>query len=212
MEVIPAINCATKECAEQKLNEIRSMRAAWAHIDITDGSFSKTPTWHDAEVYARAEILLEVHLMVTHPELILDEWLAAGVKRVIVHVESFLGREEGVLRAISTKCKAHGAELMLSENPNTAVQELFGYAGSVDSFQFLAVAPGPSGQEFDERIIKKIEMLREKMPNVMIEVDGGINAEVAVRVRDTGANIVVAASFIFGNSDPHAAFRALQNL
>ena len=212
MEVIPAINCATKECAVQKLNEIRNMGATWAHIDVTDGSFSKTPTWHGADVYANSGLLLEVHLMVSHPELVLDEWLAAGVKRVIVHVESLLSRDEKIVRMISAKCKEHGAELMLSENPNTAAQELLGFAGSVDSFQLLAVLPGPSGQEFDLRVIKKIEFLKEQLPNVMIEIDGGVNADIAARLRAAGADVIVAASFIFGNDNPQSAFHTLKNI
>ncbi|MEK7089681.1 MAG: hypothetical protein AAB920_02570, partial [Patescibacteria group bacterium] len=162
--------------------------------------------------YKDSGMLLEVHLMVTNPELVIDEWLAVGAKRIIVHVESFAGRDASILREISVKCKHNGAELMLSENPNTAVEELFGYMESVDSFHLLAVTPGPSGQEFDERIIKKIEVLREKMPNVIIEIDGGVNKDVAIRARNAGADVVVVALYIFGSDDPGDAFRELESI
>jgi ribulose-phosphate 3-epimerase len=76
----------------------------------------------------------------------------------------------------------------------------------------LAVTPGPSGQAFDERIIKKIEVLSEKMPNVLIEVDGGINKDIAIRVRDAGADIIVAASYVFGSDDPGDTFRELKSI
>lgn len=212
MQTIPAINCATKECVEEKLHAIKEMGAAWAHVDITDGAFSKTATWHNADTYKDAGVLLEVHLMVTNPERVVDEWLAVHAKRIIVHVESFVGRDASVLREISAKCKHAAAELMLSENPDTAVEELFGFMESVDSFQLLAVTPGPSGQAFDERIIKKIEMLNEKMPNVIIEIDGGVNKEVAVRARNAGADIIVAASHIWGSDDPRETFHELEKV
>ncbi len=212
MHTIPVINCATRECAEEKLRKIQEIGAPWAHIDITDGKFSKTATWHDANTYKDGGVLLEVHLMVTHPELVVDEWLAVRAKRIIVHVESFAGRDANILHEISMKCKKNGTELMLSQNPDTRVEKFFEHAGSVDSFQLLAVQPGPSGQGFEERIIKKIEILHEKMPNVIIEFDGGVNKEVAVRVRNAGADIVIASSYIWGSVNPRIAFATLSGI
>lgn len=212
MHTIPVINCATRECAQQKLVAIKEMGAMWAHIDITDGKFSKMATWHDANTYKDGGLLLEVHLMVAHPELIVGEWLAIHAKRIIVHIESFKGKDVKTIHEISMKCKKNGTELMLSENLDTAVEELLEYAGSVDSFQLLAVQPGPSGQGFDERIIKKIETLHEKMPNVIIEIDGGINKEVAVRVHNAGADIVTTSSYIWGSDNPINALHTLENV
>ncbi|MCX6788702.1 MAG: hypothetical protein WCO21_03120 [bacterium] len=212
MEAIPAINCSTKECVQEKFTEIRGLGAVWAHVDITDGNFSSTVTCNDVNEYKYSRLFLEIHLMVKNPELIIDEWLSIGAKRIIVHVESFIGRDDEVIREISTKCKKNGAELMLSENPDTAVEELFAHAGAVDSFQLLAVNPGPSGQGFDEGTIGKIKKLREKMPNSLIEVDGGITPDIAMRAMHAGADVVVSASYIFGSKDPQAAFNALKIL
>ena len=211
MEIIPAINCATKECAANKVNEVRALGVRWAHVDITDGAFSATPTWHDAITYANAGILIEVHLMVMRPELIIDEWLEAGARRIIVHVESLAGKEGDLFLKIVEKCKEHGAELALSENPDTSAEELVRYADHVNMVHLLAVNPGPSGQHFDRRIIEKIKTIHAKFPDMPIEIDGGVNPEVARAAREAGATHAAAASFIFESADVKASWEALKN-
>jgi ribulose-phosphate 3-epimerase len=98
---------------------------------------------------------------------------------------------------------------MLATNPDTPAEELIPYLDSVYQFQFLAVKPGFSGQEFDERIVEKVKFLRERSSDVVIEVDGGINVETAKLVRRAGADIVVSASYIFSNKDPLRAYKNL---
>ncbi len=208
---IPAINCSTKECAEVRLRAAHALGARWVHIDVTDGVFSTGVTWNDAETFAHTGMNVEVHFMVKNPERVIERWLTAGVKRVIVHVESLMSRNEDAFFEMYRLCDAHGAMLMLSMGPDTSVEEFFPYLETVKGFQFLAVAPGFSGQLFDERTIEKIKTLRNKMPDAFIEVDGGVNADVASHVRLAGANAVSSASFIWGSEDPAAALASLQN-
>ncbi len=208
--VIPAINCAEEACVRRTLEMVRALRAAWAHVDITDGIFSTNPTWNDTAAYRNAGLKLEVHFMVARPEHILDAWLAAGAARVIVHVESLMGRSQDIFFELMRACNARGVEFMLSENPDTAVEELYPYLETVSAFQLLAVTPGLSGQSFDERVIAKIKTLRSKAPYAAIEIDGGVNPMVAARVRAAGADIVSAASYIWESEDRAAAFRTLE--
>ncbi len=209
MEVIPAINCATRECAMNRIREIKELGARWAHVDITDGTFSKTPTWHDAVTYADAGISIEVHLMVARPELVVDEWLSAGARRIIIHIESLRGKDRGVFLSIVEKCDAHGATFALSLNPETSVEELMPYIESLAMVHLLAVNPGPSGQQFDERIIGKIKTVHAQFPSMAIEIDGGVNPDVLRRAKEAGATHAVAASYIFESADMRSAFKAL---
>lgn len=194
-----------------RLTAARALGAQWVHVDVTDGVFSSAATWSDSETYKNAGVHVEVHLMVTKPETIIENWLKAGAKRVIVHVESLMGRSEDVFFELSRLCKQYGATLMLSENPQTSVEEFYPYLETVHAFQFLAVAPGFSGQSFDEATLQKIAALRGKAKTAFIEVDGGVNASVAARVRAAGANAVSSASFIWESEDPIAALSALLN-
>lgn len=211
MEIIPAINCATKECAMNKVNEVETLGARWAHVDITDGKFSATPTWHDAITYANAGISIEVHLMVMRPELVIDEWLEAGARRIIVHVESLAGKGKGVFLDMAEKCKTHGAELALSENPDTSVGEVVEYIEHITMVHLLAVSPGPSGQSFDERILEKIKIVHAQFPNMAIEIDGGVNPEVVRAAREAGATHAAAASYIFESADAKGSLEALRS-
>ncbi len=78
--------------------------------------------------------------------------------------------------------------------------------------QFLAVTPGFSGQKFQENVLEKIRTLRARDPRVIIEVDGGITLDVARRVKEAGANVLVSSSYIWNSSNPKEAFRALQEV
>ncbi len=193
-----------------RIREIQELGARWAHVDITDGTFSKTPTWHDAVTYANAGISIEVHLMVARPELVVDEWLGAGARRIIIHVESLRGRDGGAFSSIAEKCNAHGAVLALSLNPETSVEELAPYIESLAMVHLLAVNPGPSGQQFDERIIGKIKNVRAQFPSIAIEIDGGVNPHVLRMAKEAGATHAVVASYIFESADMRSAFEALR--
>ncbi len=193
-----------------RIREIKKLGARWAHVDITDGIFSKTPTWHDAVTYANAGIFIEVHLMVVRPELVVDEWLEAGARRIIIHAESLRGKDKSVFSSIVEKCNAYGAALALSLNPETSVEELTPYIKSLAMVHLLAVNPGPSGQQFDERIIGKIKTVHAQFSSMAIEIDGGVNPDVLRTAKEVGATHAVVASYIFESADMKSAFEALR--
>jgi ribulose-phosphate 3-epimerase len=212
MEVIPAINCEKEECVKMRFEIARSFSCEWLHIDVSDGVFANSHTWNHPETFLHAPAKLEVHLMVTNPEDVVEEWLKVGTKRIIVHAESFKNKKESVFLDMLALCKRFGAELVLSINPETKIETLFPYKDIVSSFQLLAVSPGLSGQEFDVAIISKIKMLREKIPGVIIEIDGGVNPIIAQQVADAGATRISVASYIFKSDNPAQAYTTLQQI
>jgi ribulose-phosphate 3-epimerase len=217
MNVIPVINCADKVCAEKKLAVVKTFlpEGELLHLDVTDGIFSAHKTWSDPFAWASlaSPFPLEVHLMVEQPEEHADNWLTAGAKRLVVHIETITPAS---LEHLIVIAESHRGEIMLSSNPETDPEAMTPFidhaAGRINAFQVLAVHPGAAGQPFMPSTLQKISLLRQAMPNAIIEVDGGMNPETVAAVKAAGADTVVSSSYIFNATDPKLAYQALKNL
>jgi len=210
MHVIPAINEMDFSDIKKKINIAEEFGAEWVHIDVTDGLFTKNFLWNDPR-QLRGEISefklnIEIHLMVQNPDGTIQEWLEAGAKRIIVHIEAVKNVDQ-----LEEVCEKYGAELVLAANPDTSVEHLLQYP-YVESFLILAVIPGVAGQKFQESQLDKISALRSKLPDAKIEVDGGVNLENISRIRQAGADRLAAASAIWGSGDPKAAYAELSSI
>lgn len=177
---------------------------------MSDGVFTASPTWNNLEEFSflTSELPMlhfEVHLMAVNPEQAIEGWLKNGAERVIVHLEAMSNPH-----LILEKVKEADGEVMLAINPGTSADGLLPYLNSFSAFQILAVPPGPSNQKFDERALEKIKFLRERAPNAIIEVDGGINPETAKLAKEARANILVSTSYIMDSPDPASAFQRLE--
>jgi len=208
MEVIPVINCLDEECAIKKLHEAEKF-SDWIHLDVADGRFTFNKTWGTPKAWAalRAKVNLEAHLMVEEPENCVDDWISAGAKRLIIHLETT--SKEGVEKIIAT-AKKRGAEVMLAINPETPLRNLEPYIKDVSRYHLLAVHPGLPGQKFLPTVLEKVKILRQELPDAKIEIDGGINPEVVRAVKAAGADIVVSGTYIFGGEDSKAKFEELK--
>lgn len=213
MEVIPVINCDTREYAVDRLRKAREF-SEWVHVDIGNGKFASIVSWGSPEEWQKllAEeefkgLNIEFHLMVESPEMVLDSWLRTGAKRVIIHLETMT---DSVY--ILEKCKNYGVEAVLSIGPKTEVERLLAHEHDFQRFQVLAVFPGLQGQKFQEDALEKIKFIREHIPSAIIEVDGGMNLETAKMVKEAGSDIVVSSSYIFGSSNPVESYTKLKNV
>lgn len=219
--IIPGINCRDFETAAVQAKKISEF-SEWAHIDVGDGVFTPNVTWSNLEEFSHLASELpmlhfEVHLMVVNPEKVIEGWLKNGAERAIVHLEAMSDPHQ--ILAVAPKYGSpttidtiDGRQVMLAINPGTSAEMLAPYINSFSSFQILAVSPGPSGQEFNESVLEKIKFLRERAPNAIIEVDGGINPETARLAKEAGANILVSTSYIMNNPDPKGAYEELQRI
>lgn len=226
MEVRPSINCSDFACVSHYLLEAGKFLAAedWVHFDIADARFTYNKTWNNPSEIARLFIAhpelkfqFEVHLMTEEPEAYMKEWVRAGVKRVIVHIEALVDPKyrgkpidpKVAIASVFNEAAKGGAEVMLSSRPETNLENFKEYLEYFASFQVLSVMPGPSGQKFLPMAVEKIKFLRAQFPSAKIEVDGGINLETARLVKEVGADSVVAGNYIFGSSDFRGAYREL---
>lgn len=204
--IIPSINVLTFPEIQERIKQVEPY-VSWCHLDVTDGVFSEHPTWRNPNNLSllTTSLNVEVHLMVQEPEKHIDQWLVKPVKRVIVHMEASKD-----IDMIINHCKTAGIECGLAIRPDTLWNVLMPWAKKVDIIQLLAVNPGPSGQLMSEEIIDKITHLHAWCRECIIEVDGGINRETAVRAREAGANILVSSAYIFSHADIGAAIEELK--
>lgn len=206
VEIIPSINVRTFEEVRERIKKVEPY-VNWAHLDITDGVFSKHPTWNEPQDLLNFEtkLNLEVHLMVENPEKVLEQWLVGRIKRVIVHLEATKN-----LDLIIQKCHEAGVQIGLALNPETPWQKASPWFKKVDTILMLEVHPGPSGQPVAEDAFEKVASIHESCPECIIEFDGGVNPETAQKAREAGASILIAGNYIFGSRDTKQAIEILR--
>lgn len=212
MTVIPAINETSFTEVGKKIIRAADFGAEIVHLDVSDGKFTPNKLWNNPSDLLSVKsqlshVSVEVHLMVSNPDEAIGDWIDVGAKRIIVHVESAKD-----LAAMKKKCAHFGAELLLAADPDTSADRLLEKKDLVDGFLVLAVRPGKAGQVFGENQLEKIKLLRQGAPDAKIEVDGGVNLENAAKLKDAGADILVSASTIWGNSDPAGIYKKLQSI
>ena len=226
MQVIPAINCLDMPCVSEKLLKAKSFlpKDGWIHIDVADARFTYNKTWGNPkelmalfEVHPELEFNTEIHLMVEEPEAVIKEWIASGAKRILVHLEALIDprfrkqkfNPDKIIEDIVELCRKEGIQLMLSTNPETPIGFLERYINLFSFFQVLAVRPGLAGQKFLSVAIDKIRFIRHSKRDAIIEVDGGINLETGRLCREAGADILVAANYIFDAKKPEVTYGEL---
>ena len=212
MQTIPAINETSFSEVAKKMKAAATFGTDWIHLDVADGKFTGNTLWNNPADLSGAKgqlshISVEVHLMMENPDDVFEDWIDAGAKRVIVHLESVKDIEMMI-----EKCELLDAELFLAISPDTAVEKLFEYENRSDGFLILAVTPGKAGQEFRDGQLEKIRILRRRFPDATLEVDGGVNYATAKKIKDAGADILVSASAIWGSENPKNAYLGLLNI
>jgi len=182
------------------------------HVDVMDGHFVPNITMGPPIVRAVKRVAtrpLDVHLMIEHPDLYIEEFVRAGASMVSVHVETVPH-----LHRTLTYIRSLGAQAGAVLNPSTPAMALEAIAASLDFVVVMSVNPGFGGQTFIPQSLDKIRRVRAVLSaagsSAPIEIDGGVDASNIEAIAAAGASIFVAGQAIFGTSDPEAATRALR--
>lgn len=216
VEIIPSINVSDFDELKARIKKVEPYAVGpdkgeirWAHLDVSDGVFTKHVSWHEPKdlVGFKTKLKLEVHLMIDKPEETIDEWLLKSVNRIIFHQEATKSHQ-----LLIDKIHEAKKEAGIAIKSDTPWLKLFPYINKADMFQLLAVNPGPSGQEFNEEILHKIGHLRHVAPGAIIEIDGGVTPRIAKRCIKEGANLLVAGSYLFNSKSIKKAIEELRNL
>ncbi len=191
----PSILSADFANLENEIKTVTDAGAQYVHVDVMDGHFVPNITIGPCVVSSIRKItnaVLDVHLMIENPNQYAETFMKAGANILTVHHE--VNPDISELKKLSEK---YWCKLCVSINPETDVTKLNQYAPFVDMFLIMSVHPGFGGQSFIETSLEKIKYLRQKYPQIDIEVDGGIYLENLSKVINAGANVIVAGSAVF---------------
>jgi ribulose-phosphate 3-epimerase len=212
--IAPSILSADFLRLGEEVKDVEKVGADWIHVDVMDGHFVPNITIGPLVVEAvkrATDLPLDVHLMIDDPDRYLEGFARAGSTLMTVQVEAcvHLHRTVQAIKALNVKA---GVAL----NPATPISSIEWILEDVDLVVVMSVNPGFGGQKFIPQALQKIRdlkaMIRAKNPNVVIEVDGGINQETIRPVAEAGADVFVAGSAIFGSSDYGKTIRELRSL
>lgn len=179
-------------------------------LDIMDGRFVSNTTY-GAEIVESVDttLPLDIHLMVTDPADRLGAFLQQGASHITFHAEAVPVTADR--RALIAAIRNGGATAGIAINPGTPVSAIDDVVSDVDLVLVMSVEPGKGGQAFIPSVTAKIEALRRAHPGLMIQVDGGMNAQTAPLCITAGADNLVIGSALFAASDPTAYLRAIRN-
>ena len=205
--VAPSILSADFLHLGEAIQMVEESEAEWVHCDIMDGHFVPNISYGIPIVKAvrpATKKVVDCHLMIEHPELYVEAFAAAGADMITVHQEACVHLDRQVAQIHDLGCKA-GVAL----NPATPVETLVDILHAVDMVLIMSVNPGFGGQKFIPRALDKVRRLRALAPDLLIQVDGGVNAETGAELVAAGADVLVAGSYVFGAKEPREAIHSL---
>ena len=182
--------------------------ADWIHLDVMDGIFVPNSTfdWQlVSQVKQAVTIPLDVHLMVVDPINVVDNYAKAGADIITFHLEA----AKDVIATINA-IKKSSCKVGISIKPGTPVAEIEPYLPLIDMVLVMSVEPGFGGQKFMPSAVERIAQIRALNPDILIQVDGGINTQTAPLVKKAGANVLVAGSAIVNTDNWEKAISNLR--
>jgi ribulose-phosphate 3-epimerase len=210
--VAPSILSADYLRLQESIEEVEKAGADILHLDVMDGHFVPNITFGPVvlnKISSITKLKLDIHLMVEDNNFCVDLFAPLKPEFLTFHIES----EKHPHRMIQ-KIKSLGIKAGISLNPHTPVSSLRHLVKDLDLLLIMSVNPGFGGQSFIEESILKVKeakaMIDEAGSSCVIEVDGGVNDKNAPILKEAGASMLVAGSFVFGAKDKTKAIASLK--
>lgn len=210
----PSILTADFADLKTQLKKLEEGGADFVHLDIMDGSFVPNITFGQPVVRSIAKatsLPLDVHLMIVRPELCLEEFALPQTEFIVVHEEACLHLHRTV-----QQIKALGKKAGVALNPATSLATLDYILPELDMVLLMSVNPGFGGQKFIEtswQKIRELDALRKaKNPDMLIELDGGVNLSNAAALKEAGVDVFVAGNAVFSAEDMAQRVREFQRI
>jgi ribulose-phosphate 3-epimerase len=212
--IAPSVLAADFANLERDVTMINNSEADWFHIDIMDGVFVPNISFGMPVLKAigrHAQKPLDVHLMIVDPDRYIKTFADLGAEVLTVHYEACTHLHRSI-EAI----KQNGMKAGVALNPHTPVHLLKDILCDLDLICLMSVNPGFGGQKFIERTYDKVReldaMRQEQKASFVIEIDGGVTSDNAVALKQAGADVLVAGSFVFKSQDPVKTVANLKSL
>ncbi len=212
MKIAPSILSADFGKLSDEVKAVCEAGGDFVHVDVMDGHFVPNMTMGPMIVEAvkkAGTIPLDIHLMVENIPFFVDMYANLKPEFISFHIE-----EEKHINRVIQQIRNHGIRPSVVLNPATPVCLLEYIVADVDMVLLMSVNPGFGGQKFIPSVLDKVKELREmaerKNPNLLIEIDGGVNDKNAPLLKEAGADILVAGSFVFKSGDYKKAIESLR--
>jgi len=213
IKIAPSLLSADFIHLEEEICKIQDAGADILHLDVMDGHFVPNLTFGlpvIKQIKKFAKIPIDVHLMVSNPDVYLETLGKWNIDYVSFHQEA----ENHIHRQLKV-LQDSGVKAGIALNPATPVETIFPVISDLDFVLIMSVNPGFGGQSFIPLVYDKIEKLRKLAdqvnPDLEIEVDGGVNNINAPKLISKGSDILVAGSFVFGSADYKNQIQSLRD-
>ena len=212
--ISPSLLSADFANLTKDIEMINRSDAEWLHLDILDGVFAPNISFGFPVIKAVAKYCskkLDAHFMIVHPENYIQLTAELGVMMMTVHCEAC-----NDLHKIIKDIHDAGMKAGIAINPSTPLSIVEPILSEADMILIMSVNPGFSGQKFIEGSTEKVQQLRKMLDDcnsqALIQVDGGINGDIAKELVSAGANVIVCGNYIFKAEDPIEVIRQLRHI
>ena len=212
IKIAPSILAADFGNLSLECKKIDKSNADWFHLDVMDGLFVPNISFGMPIVKSIRKMTkkpLDVHLMIIEPERYIDKFIEIGSDILTVHVEATSKMDN-----IIDKINHSGIKSGIAINPDTPISKLDDYISNVDLICLMGVHAGFGGQKFIKKTFNRLEELKNlidsKNSSALIEIDGGVNENNFEKLKNLGADVLVAGSYVFTSSNYNAAIDLLK--
>ncbi len=208
-QILPSIFGANILRLQDEIRFLEDESTEILHVDLMDGTYVSNIAFGPNQIAAMkkaSKMTFDVHMMLANPERHIDEVINTGAEMISVHYES-----TPHVHFILQKIKKAGRKAGVVINPGTPERLLEYLLDDIDYILIMTINPGQPGQTFIDKSLEKIRNTKKMIAgrNIQIEVDGGVNLEIAKKVQEAGADLIVVGGALF-NDSPKSSYQALK--